>query len=57
MVGAMFMSLIYTCELCGANALEYLTELQHHVDEVAAHPEQWMPWNYSDALTGTAAVA
>jgi hypothetical protein len=57
MVGDMFMSLIYTCELCGANALEYLTELQRNADEVAAHPEQWMPWNYSDALTGATAVA
>jgi len=56
-VGDMFMSLIYTCELCHTNAFEYLTELQRNADEVAAHPEQWMPWNYPDAITGTTAAA
>lgn len=44
------MSLIYTCELCGANPFDYLTELQRHAAEVAAQPACWMPWNYRDAL-------
>jgi transposase len=52
-VGDMFMSLIYTCELCRVNPFQYLTELQRHADEVAAHPERWMPWNYADALAAT----
>jgi transposase len=45
-VGDLFMSLIYTCELNQANPFDYLTELQRHPDELAAHPELWMPWNY-----------
>ncbi|MEZ6104480.1 MAG: hypothetical protein R3E01_36545 [Pirellulaceae bacterium] len=42
------MSLIYTCDLSGANPFDYLTELRRHAEDVAAHPEQWMPWNYRD---------
>jgi len=49
-VGDMYMSLIYTCQLCGANPFDYLTELQRHAPQVAAHPQNWMPWNYRDAL-------
>jgi len=56
-VGDLFMSLIYTCELCGANALDYLTQLQENADQVAAHPECWMPWNYRDMLNATPAAA
>jgi transposase len=50
-VGDLFMSLIYTCQLNQANPFEYLTELQRHVDEVAARPELWLPWNYRAPLT------
>jgi transposase len=49
-VGDLFMSLIYTCSLNGANPFDYLTELQRHGDELAASPERWMPWNYREAL-------
>jgi hypothetical protein len=49
-VGDLFMSLIYTCQLNGANPFDYLTELQQHAEELAACPERWMPWNYRDAL-------
>jgi transposase len=49
-VGDLFMSLIHTCELCGANAFAYLTELQKHAAELANSPAQWMPWNYREAL-------
>ena len=45
-VGDLYMSLLYTCQLCGANPFEYLTELQRHADEVAAAPAAWLPWNY-----------
>src|SRR5205823_1517189 len=45
-VGDVFMSLIHTCQLCGVNSFEYLTELQRHARELAANPAQWMPWNY-----------
>jgi len=49
-VGDLFMSLIYTCQLNEANPFEYLTQLQLHNDEIASHPELWMPWNYRAAL-------
>jgi transposase len=49
-VGDLYMSLIHTCELCGANPFDYLTELQRHADEVAAAPQKWMPWNYRNCL-------
>jgi transposase len=49
-VGDVFMSLIHTCQLCGANSFEYLTELQRHARELAAHPAEWMPWNYRERL-------
>jgi transposase len=51
-VGDLFMSLIHTCQLCGANAYDYLTTLQKHFTELSSHPEQWMPWNYRQTLQG-----
>jgi transposase len=44
-VGDLFMSLIHTCQLCGANSFDYLIELQRHARELAACPAEWMPWN------------
>ena len=44
------MSFIHTCELCDADPFDYLTELQRHADELAANPQDWMPWNYRDTL-------
>jgi transposase len=52
-VGDLFMSLIHTCQLCGANAFEYLSELRTHVEDVRGEPRNWMPWNYREALVGT----
>jgi transposase len=45
-VGDVFMSLIHTCELCGTNPFDYLTELERHAGELSANPQNWMPWNY-----------
>jgi len=56
-VGDLFMSLIYTCELCGANPFDYLTELQRHAVEVSENPQDWMPWNYRDNSAVTASAA
>ena len=50
-VGDLFMSLIHTCELNGANTFDYLTELQNHSEELKQKPSEWMPWNYRDNLT------
>ena len=41
--GDLFMSLIYTCESCGGNPFDYLTQLQRHADELAQNPGGWMP--------------
>src|SRR3989337_921265 len=49
-VGDLLMSLIHTCDLEGANPLEYLTELYKHAAQLKAAPEDWMPWNYRDSL-------
>jgi transposase len=49
-VGDVFMSLIHTCELCGANAFQYLTEIERHTDELTSNPQAWMPWNYRETL-------
>jgi transposase len=45
-VGDLFMSLIYSCERCGADPFDYLVELQKHAAELAENPGEWMPWNY-----------
>jgi transposase len=49
-VGDLFMSLIYTCERCGANPFDYLVELQKHAAELAENPGAWMPWNYRETI-------
>ena len=37
-VGDLFMSLIHSCELCGANAFDYLAELQKNACQLASKP-------------------
>jgi hypothetical protein len=51
------MSLIYTCELNGVNAFDYLNQLQLHAAEVTEDPERWMPWNFRQALVAGEVVA
>jgi len=52
-VGDLFMSLIHTCQLCGANSFDYMTELQRHAHKLATKPAEWMPWNYRETLDRT----
>lgn len=49
-MGDLFMSLVHSCELCGANPFDYLTELQRHVAELKSRHADWMPWNYRGTL-------
>lgn len=49
-VGDLFMSLTHTCELNGLNPFDYLTKLLRHADELAARPDDWLPWNYRETL-------
>ena len=46
----MYMSLIYTCELCEVSPFEYLTALHGNADQVADDPHSWLPWNYQEAV-------
>jgi transposase len=58
-VGDMYMSLIYTCELNGANPFGYLNQLQLQLNatNVSQQPERWMPWNYRESVTATSDAA
>ena len=56
-VGDLFMSLIHTCQLCGANSFDYLSELQRHAQKLAAQPTEWMPWNYRETLERIVSLA
>jgi transposase len=56
-VGDLFMGLIHTCELNGANPFDYLTELLRHAEHLKQQPSAWMPWNYRDALAGLPTAA
>jgi transposase len=46
--GDLFMTLIHTCELNGANPFDYLTELLRHRADLPVHPSEWVPWNYRE---------
>ena len=48
-VGDMYMSLIHTAELCGADPFDYLVALQRYADAVRLEPAAWLPHNYADA--------
>jgi transposase len=49
-IGDLYMSIIHTCNLCGVNALEYLTILEKHSADVFKHPDRWLPWHYKQQL-------
>ena len=53
-VGALFMSLIHTCQLNGVNALDYLQTLTEHAGNLATAPKKWLPWNYRDTVAALA---
>lgn len=54
--GDLFMSLIHTAELCGANPFDYLTQLLRHPDHLARSPSDWLPWYYQATLGKSAAA-
>jgi hypothetical protein len=55
-VGDIFMSLIHTARLCGADPFDYLVAIDQQRDQVAARPGDWMPWNYRETLARPAAA-
>ena len=42
-VGDLYMSLIHTCQLCGVNSFDYLSELQRHAEELRANRRNGCP--------------
>ena len=50
-VGDLFMSLIHTAELVGANPFDYLTALLSNPSDAQRDPGRWMPWNYAATLS------
>jgi hypothetical protein len=55
-VGDIYMTLIYTTERARGDPFHYLVELQHHPEEVAKAPADWMPWSYRDTLAALQAT-
>jgi transposase len=49
-IASLLTSVIATCMQAGVNALEYLVAVQNHRQEVFAHPDAWLPWNYPALL-------
>jgi transposase len=49
-VGDIFMSVIHTCELSGADPFDYLTQLQRHAEDLSRNPKDWMPWNCRETM-------
>lgn len=56
-VGDLFMSLIHTAALNGADPFKYILALQRNFEDVKCHPDRWMPWNYRDRLEELSAPA
>ncbi len=56
-VSDLFMSLIHTCQRCGADPFHYLTALQTHAAALAAAPQDWLPWTYRDTLERSVATS
>lgn len=53
-IGDLFMSLIHTCRLVGANPFAYMMAVVTHAERARAAPGQWMPWNYTQTLVAAA---
>lgn len=49
-IADLFMSLIHTCELSGADPFDYLTAILDHRNHAEGRPSDWMPWNYTDTV-------
>ena len=59
-IAASLWTLCITALLNSVNLFEYLGFLQRFADDVRAHPEKWLPWNYQqrvNALTNNGVQA
>jgi hypothetical protein len=50
--GDLFMSLIHTCRLNGANPFDYLLAIATHAEAVKLIPKAWLPWHYPKSPAG-----
>jgi transposase len=50
-VGDLFVSLIHTCELAGANAFDYSLSCSDTLRNWRPIQSAWMPWNHQKNLT------
>jgi hypothetical protein len=50
-LGDLFMSIFHTCQLNKINPLHYMNTVCEHHAEVVDNPEQWLPWNYQQAVS------
>jgi transposase len=50
-VGDVMMSVIQTAADAGQNVIQYLVAMQRHAKDVKEHPDQWVPWAYTQRLT------
>jgi len=55
-VGDLYMSLIATARLAGADPFDYLVQLQRHAKRVREAPGEWMPWNYREVVARSSPV-
>ena len=49
-VGDLYMSLIFTAEMNGENAFEYLMALIEHETDLEDDPSAWLPWTFRATL-------
>jgi len=56
-VGDLFIHQIHSCQLCGPNSFDYLTELQCGTRELAANSAEWIPWSYRATLAEQSLVS
>ena len=50
LIGDIFMSLIQTCSMVKENPFDYLLALHKNPSRVAENPENWLPWNFRQAI-------
>ncbi len=56
LAGDIFMSLIHTANLAGAEPFDYLVAIMSHPKYVEDCPDKWLPWNYRDTLNAMAST-
>jgi hypothetical protein len=53
-VGDILTTVLATAVSNNVNVFEYLVHLQQNWFDVGRNPQNWLPWNYQDALSSPA---